>query len=114
MLFASSTLAKILIGVAVLAAQQLDINATQHVLRAPYNSQENSFLARPFVHRGGYAEQWGATLASDALQYAITRRWNRELQASLWGLRAGAHANAALQTDASMRQFDAVAASKMP
>jgi len=114
MVVAASTLTKILIGIAVLTAQQLDINATQHVMRPPYNGQENSFIAHPFVHEGGYAEQWAATLASDGLQYVITRRWNEGLQASLWGARAGAHVNAALQTNASMRQYDAVAASRPP
>jgi hypothetical protein len=111
---AASTLTKILIGIAVLAAQQMDINATQHVLRPPYNGQENSVLARPFVHKGNYAEQWAATLASDGLQYVITRRWDHQLQSALWLTRAGAHANAAAQIDAQMRQFDAVAASKPP
>jgi len=114
MLVAASTLTKVLIGVAVLVAQQLDINATQHVLRPPYNGQENSFIAHPFVHQGDYAQQWAATLASDGLQYIITRRWNDGLQASLWLARAGAHLNAALQTNASMRQHDAVAASTPP
>ncbi|GEM_PF-6837731 len=114
MVVAMSTLAKILLGVAVISAQALDINATQHVLHPPYNGRENEFLAHPFVHEGGYAEQWGATLASDAIQYAITRRWNSEEQAAAWSLRAAAHLNAALQTEATIRARDAADAAAAP
>lgn len=110
MIVAMSTLVKVLLGLAVVSAQALDINSTQHVLRPPYNGQENEFLAHPFVHQGGYAEQWGATLASDAIQYAITRRWRSDEQAALWSLRAAAHLNAALQTEASIRRHDAATA----
>jgi hypothetical protein len=114
MIVAMSTWAKILLGIAVISAQALDINATQHTLRPPYNGRENEFLAHPFVHEGGYAEQWGATLASDALQYEITKRWNSNEQAAAWSLRAAAHLNAALQATASIRRFDAATASPMP
>ncbi|MBV8081381.1 MAG: hypothetical protein JO293_06095 [Candidatus Eremiobacteraeota bacterium] len=98
---------KILLAVAVLAAQALDINATQHILAPPYNGRENEFIAHPFVHPGGYAEQWAATLASDGLQYVITRHWGENTQSALWLARAGAHLNAALQIQAQIRAFDA-------
>lgn len=110
MVVVMSTLAKILLGIAVISAQALDINSTQHILRPPYNGQENEFLAHPFVHEGGYAEQWGATLASDGIQYVITRRWSSNEQAAAWSLRAVAHLNAALQAEASIRQRDAAGA----
>lgn len=110
MLIAMSTLVKILLGVAVVSAQALDINATQHILGPPYNGTENEFLAHPFVHPNGYAEAWAATLASDGLQYVITRRWNENVQSALWSARALAHLNAALQINAQMRQFNAAQA----
>ncbi|MBV8171516.1 MAG: hypothetical protein JO219_06275 [Candidatus Eremiobacteraeota bacterium] len=98
---------KILLAVAVLSAQALDINATQHILAPPYNGNENEFLAHPFVHPHGYAEQWAATLGSDGIQYVITRRWAPNAQSALWLARAGAHLNAALQIQAQIRAFDA-------
>jgi hypothetical protein len=111
--FAMSTFVKILLGVAVVSAQALDINATQHILGPPYNGNENEFLAHPFVHPNGYAEAWAATLASDGLQYIITRRWNENVQSALWSARALAHMNAALQINAQMRQFNAAQAQSM-
>ena len=111
--FASiTTWNKILLAVAVITGQALDINATQHILAPPYNGHENEFLAHPFVHTNGYAEAWAATLASDGLQYVITRRWNENLQSGLWAARAMAHVNAALQVNAQIRQFNAVQASQ--
>ncbi|HME82011.1 MAG TPA: hypothetical protein VKF82_08045 [Candidatus Eremiobacteraceae bacterium] len=102
---------KILLAVAVLSAQALDINATQHILAPPYNGHENEFIAHPFVHPNGYAEQWAATLGSDGLQYLITHRWAANAQSALWSARAAAHLNAALQVQAQMRAFDAQQAS---
>ena len=111
MIFASiTTWNKILLAVAVLAGQALDINATQHILAPPYNGRENEFLAHPFVHTNGYAEAWAATLASDGLQYIITRRWNENVQSGLWAARALAHVNAAVQINAQIRQFNAAQA----
>jgi len=98
---------KILLAVAVLSAQALDINATQHILAPPYNGRENEFLAHPFVHPNGYAEQWAATLGSDGLQYLITRHWAANAQSALWSARAAAHLNAALQVQAQIRAFNA-------
>ena len=112
MVLAMSTLAKILLGIAVISAQALDINATQHTLRPPYDGRENEFLAHPFVHEGGFAEQWGATLASDAIQWAITRRWSSDEQAAAWSARAAAHLNAALQANATIRAHDAATAAQ--
>jgi hypothetical protein len=65
------------------------------------------------VHPNGYAEAWAATLASDGLQYIITRRWNENVQSALWSARALAHMNAALQINAQMRQFNAAQAQSM-
>jgi hypothetical protein len=107
MLLAISAWNKILLAIAVISAQALDINATQHILAPPYNGNENEFLAHPFVHPHGYAEQWTATLASDGIQYLITRRWAPNAQSALWLARAGAHLNAALQIQAQIRAFDA-------
>jgi hypothetical protein len=104
---AASTLSKVLIALAVISAQALDITATQHILGPPYNGQENSFIAHPWVHPNGYAEQWGATLVSDGLQYVITRHWSDNEQAAAWTARAAAHVNAALQIQAQMRAYDA-------
>jgi hypothetical protein len=98
---------KILLAAAVISAQALDINATQHILAPPYNGNENEFLAHPFVHPNGYAEAWIATLGSDGIQYLITHRWADNAQSALWLARAGAHLNAALQVQAQIRAFDA-------
>lgn len=98
---------KVLLAAAVITAQALDINATQHILGPPYNGRENEFLAHPFVHSHGYAEQWAATLASDGLQYLITHRWSDNAQSALWSARALSHVNAALQVQAQMRAFNA-------
>ncbi len=105
---------KILLAVAVLSAQALDINATQHILGPPYNGRENEFIAHPFVHPNGYAEQWAVTLGSDGLQYVITRHWAPNAQSALWSARALAHLNAALQVQAQMRAFNATQASASP
>lgn len=105
---------KILLAVAVLSAQALDINATQHILGPPYNGRENEFLAHPFVHPHGYAEQWAATLGSDGLQYVITRHWADNAQSALWSARALTHLNAALQVQAQMRAFNATQPSASP
>ena len=113
-LLAISPWNKILLAVAVLSAQALDINATQHILGPPYNGRENEFIAHPFVHPHGYAEQWAATLGSDGIQYVITRHWAANAQSALWSARALAHLNAALQVQAQMRAFNAAQASAPP
>jgi hypothetical protein len=114
LLLAISPWNKILLAVAVLSAQALDINATQHIIGPPYNGRENEFVAHPFVHPHSYAEQWAATLGSDGLQYVITRHWAENAQSALWSARALAHLNAALQVQAQMRAFNAAQPAMFP